>query len=191
MNIIKHTFLILFVASILIACGGKEVDLTDAKKTVVNQKEIPEQFKGSISKIIKQYSVLKDALVEGDEEAARKATGPLMTSLRDINILELSNEDMMKWSSEAEMMQFSLEEIANAPTIDEKRINFSDLSESMYAVIQDFGAKEGTVYIQYCPMAFNNNGASWISTEANILNPYFGDIMLECGVVNEVITFEK
>jgi len=41
------------------------------------------------------------------------------------------------------------------------------------------------LYRQYCPMAFQNKGAYWLSSEKKIMNPYFGDKMLHCGVVKE------
>jgi hypothetical protein len=34
-------------------------------------------------------------------------------------------------------------------------------------------------------MAFNNEGAYWLSAEKEVNNPYFGDKMLHCGSVKE------
>ena len=45
----------------------------------------------------------------------------------------------------------------------------------------------GKLYYQYCPMAFNNKGAYWLSNEEAIRNPYFGDKMLKCGLVERDI----
>ena len=39
------------------------------------------------------------------------------------------------------------------------------------------------LYEAYCPMAFNDAGAAWIQADKAVLNPYFGDRMLRCGVV--------
>jgi Cu(I)/Ag(I) efflux system membrane fusion protein len=36
-------------------------------------------------------------------------------------------------------------------------------------------------------MADNNNGAYWLSKEEKVINPYFGDAMLTCGEVKQVI----
>jgi hypothetical protein len=45
----------------------------------------------------------------------------------------------------------------------------------------------GTIYKQYCPMAFSNTGAYWLSESKEIRNPYFGDKMLKCGrIVSEI-----
>jgi membrane fusion protein, copper/silver efflux system len=41
---------------------------------------------------------------------------------------------------------------------------------------------------QHCPMADNDKGADWLSSEKEIMNPYFGESMLRCGEVTK--TFE-
>jgi hypothetical protein len=45
----------------------------------------------------------------------------------------------------------------------------------------------GSIYVEYCPMANDNEGAYWLSNEKQIKNPYFGDAMLKCGSVKETI----
>ena len=45
----------------------------------------------------------------------------------------------------------------------------------------------GKLFYQFCPMAFNNKGAHWLSNEEEIRNPYFGDKMLKCGMVERDI----
>ena len=66
------------------------------------------------------------------------------------------------------------------------RGKFDTLSQEMYTLVKDNKeAKEGTIYKQFCPMAFNNKGAFWLSKEEQVKNPYFGDKMLTCGKVKE------
>jgi Cu(I)/Ag(I) efflux system membrane fusion protein len=43
------------------------------------------------------------------------------------------------------------------------------------------------MYVQYCPMADNDKGGFWLSTEKQVINPYFGDMMLKCGEVTDSI----
>ena len=43
------------------------------------------------------------------------------------------------------------------------------------------------LYVQYCPMANDDKGATWVSMEEEIINPYFGDMMLHCGNVEYII----
>jgi Cu(I)/Ag(I) efflux system membrane fusion protein len=43
------------------------------------------------------------------------------------------------------------------------------------------------LFIQKCPMANSNKGAIWISNEEEIRNPYYGNAMLSCGSVTQVL----
>ena len=54
-------------------------------------------------------------------------------------------------------------------------------------VMQSFGVKNNTVYVQFCPMADDDKGGYWLSTETQISNPYFGDMMLRCGEIKDTI----
>jgi Cu(I)/Ag(I) efflux system membrane fusion protein len=62
-----------------------------------------------------------------------------------------------------------------------------DFNPTLFKKVKAFGLDGKTVYYQFCPMANNDQGAYWLSTEESIRNPYYGDMMLECGEVREVI----
>ena len=64
-----------------------------------------------------------------------------------------------------------------------QRKQFDFVSQALIKAISVFGLPKGTLYVQHCPMAFNNTGADWISDEKQIRNPYFGDKMMKCGIV--------
>ena len=68
-------------------------------------------------------------------------------------------------------------------------MNYSVLNQTK--ITTAFDPFSETVYLQHCPMADDNNGASWLSKEKEIRNPYFGARMLKCGSVEEVIGGEK
>ncbi len=117
---------------------------------------------------IESYLAIKDALVATNASEASKAAKAFMTK----------NED--------DQLSSSLEQIANAQDVKEQRAAFETLSMKMYEIMK---ASEGEMilYKQYCPMAFNNKGAFWLAAEKEVNNPYFGDLMLHCGSVQETI----
>jgi Cu(I)/Ag(I) efflux system membrane fusion protein len=78
--------------------------------------------------------------------------------------------------------------ISNTSNIKEQRNHFKDLSSNLANALEVFGINE-KVYHQFCPMADANKGAYWLSTEENVINPYFGDAMLTCGEVKQVIEY--
>ena len=49
----------------------------------------------------------------------------------------------------------------------------------------------GNAYVVHCPMAAGGKGADWLSSTATVVNPYFGDEMLNCGDVTDTLSEEK
>jgi hypothetical protein len=77
--------------------------------------------------------------------------------------------------------------LASTSDLEEQRKLFSTLSNEMATLVKDGKLSMGMLYLEYCPMANNNSGAYWLSNEKEIKNPYFGDKMLKCGSVKEMI----
>ena len=55
----------------------------------------------------------------------------------------------------------------------------------MFAMLKKADLKNAGVYREYCPMAFDEKGAYWLSNDPEIKNPYFGNKMLDCGDVED------
>lgn len=130
--------------------------------------------------LIGQYLRIKDALVATDaEEAANAAKNLKNILLNEKNILvDLRNLNLI------------IEEIINNKEIKDKRISFYELSKYLVKALKNKSIEtnqDQDIYIQFCPMAMNNKGAIWLSTDYHILNPYYGETMLKCGVVRDTI----
>jgi hypothetical protein len=124
------------------------------------------------------YLQLKDALVLTNADAAREAAGRLKTSLAAIKD---SNPDKYRDAT------IAATKIANSSGIEEIRQAFAVLSHEMATIVKGGQLSKGMLYLEYCPMANNNTGAYWLSNEKEIKNPYFGNKMLKCGSVKEMI----
>jgi len=122
--------------------------------------------------LITSYLKLKNALVKSDPILAQLAA----------NELEVAFEDARLYS-EAELA----ERIERDDDIEEQRKVFKVLSEQMYKLATNNKFEFSTLYKQYCPMAFDNAGAYWLSETKEIFNPYFGDEMLRCGKIEETL----
>lgn len=118
---------------------------------------------------LQHYIELKNALVESDADGAKAAAGMLVTALQQENYPELS---------------VIAADIASSTNLDTQREKFKSLSELFLKSLKQSGVS-GNFYVQYCPMAFDDAGATWISNSEEIENPYFGDQMLHCGSVHE------
>jgi hypothetical protein len=119
------------------------------------------------------YIHLKDALVASNAEEAKKAASDLQKALGSIPSAKRASEEAAKVSS--------------ASDLENQRKAFSGLSNEMASLVKNGKLASGSLYVEYCPMANNNEGAYWLSNEKQIKNPYFGDAMLKCGSVKETI----
>jgi DNA-binding transcriptional regulator WhiA len=73
--------------------------------------------------------------------------------------------------------------ISATKDLKKQREYFAGLSSNMATVARSFKLSNQPVYLQYCPM----KKASWLSSEKQIKNPYYGSSMLTCGAVTETL----
>lgn len=126
-----------------------------------------------IGKSYEHYLHLKDALVASNQDDAKKAASELQKSLTGIKDGSMVVEEAAK--------------LINASDIEGQRKAFSAVSDMMAMLVKDGKLSMGMIYLEYCPMANNNTGAYWLSNNKEIKNPYFGNKMLKCGSVKEMI----
>ena len=79
--------------------------------------------------------------------------------------------------------------IAGYSDLSAQRKDFTVLNADFIALLKHADVEEGTVFVQYCPMANAGKGGYWMASNDEIRNPYYGDEMLNCGEVKE--TFSK
>ncbi|MCX2454120.1 DUF3347 domain-containing protein [Pedobacter sp. PLR] len=77
--------------------------------------------------------------------------------------------------------------ISNATDIEVQRVAYAALSDDFIQRAKASGVTGGEIYVEYCPMAMNDKGASWLSNQKDIKNPYYGESMLTCGEIKETI----
>ena len=164
-----------------------------AKEMTVNEDyskitrlESPEAFQQQLKQVYDNYINLKDALVEDNSVQASSDAKKLISSFRKIDMKLLKGEVHKQWMTLEGHIQSSANSISKSSEIKTQRDHFKQLSTQLIKAVQLFGVNE-KVYVEFCPMADNNNGAYWLSKEEQILNPYFGDTMLKCGEVKQTI----
>lgn len=150
----------------------------------------PIEFKQQIANLTNTYLSLKDAFVATDNELSIKEVNNLLEVLPAIDMSLLKGEAHLYWMEQLSAIQAHGKKISELSDIEDQRRQFDFLSQALIRTIKVFGTPTDTLYIQFCPMVFNNEGADWISKEKSVLNPYFGSKMLRCGVVKDTITKE-
>lgn len=160
------TILMIAVVAVMLAACGKTEKTSSEEVTQTSTSETNEELKT----VLTGYFTLKDALVNDDAGKAKEAATALAAST----------------GSYTEQLNEYILAIGETDNIEEQREVFEALSVSVYDLAKEGGAGL-TVYKQYCPMAFDDKGAFWLSDEKQVLNPYFGASMLRCGSVQETI----
>ncbi|MBR9758320.1 MAG: efflux RND transporter periplasmic adaptor subunit [Algicola sp.] len=165
---------------------GKKSMMNHTKQIAVNF-EVPQEFKTQLQQVYNSYISLKDALVKTDMALATASAKSLKKDLGRMDMKLLTNEAAHEqWMALYKPINTNNNAIAQAANIETQRKHFKTLSDHFITAVQSFGINE-TAYKQYCPMANSDKGAYWLSKEKEVLNPYFGDQMLKCGEVKQVI----
>lgn len=149
----------------------------------------PGKFKKQLADFVQDYLTLKDYLVATDFEAARKEGISVEKSFSKIDMMLVKGAAHEYWMEKAKRIKTNIDGLENAKDIEKQRMWFSGISDNLAQTVQVFGLIEGDFFIQHCPMALDDKGAVWLSREDKIMNPYFGDKMLKCGVVKDSLMF--
>lgn len=166
-------FVFTFLIAIMLgACAGNQN--TNEQSTIEETKEEAAEEKATHTTldIINDYIKLKDALVASDAKQAQEMAVALLEVIDAIQMPEL---------------QQNIKEIAATDDLAVQRTYFDSLSTHVYQIAKTAEADIPILYRQFCPMAFDNRGAYWLSFQKEIRNPYYGDQMLTCGRVEEEI----
>lgn len=177
-------------------CDNTTEHKENTEATEAAQPKLPPQSKldeantQRLMNIVTKYYAVKNALV---------GTDPAQTNVSSIE-LNKSAEDFKKYLStdsvNANVLTPYVDTIITSsktisltddPTTEKKRVVFETLSTAMFDLLKAADLKNAYVYRQYCPMAFNDKGAYWLSNETEIRNPYFGKKMLSCGEVTDTL----
>ena len=144
-------------------------------------------FQNQLKAVFNDYIKLKDALVKDELSKVTAESKGLLANLSKVNMKLLTDKAAHNhWMALEKELKVAATAISNASNIKEQRNHFKHLSSHLTNAIEVFGVNE-KVYHQFCPMAGNNKGAYWLSKEEKVINPYFGDAMLTCGEVKQVI----
>ncbi|WP_298323326.1 DUF3347 domain-containing protein [uncultured Dokdonia sp.] len=166
-NVIKTTLLMLALVSFVSCKNETKNDKNTSNSETATMAELSFEDE-NVGKQFQHYIHLKTALVNSDMDEAKTGAKMLLENSDDATLKEL------------------LSKISASNDIEKQRALFSDVTEKMTGIVNE-SINSGEVFQQFCPMAFNNEGGYWLSTEEEIRNPYFGDRMLKCGKVTETI----
>jgi Cu(I)/Ag(I) efflux system membrane fusion protein len=145
------------------------------------------EFQNQLKSVFNEYLKLKDILVKDDSKSVVAESKKLLDNISKVEMKLLkSDETHNHWMSLEKEIKMATVSISETSDLKEQRNHFKNLSIYLTNAIEVFGINE-KVYSQFCPVANNNKGAYWLSKEEKVINPYFGNAMLTCGEIKQVI----
>lgn len=168
---------------------NRDVTIKKEKSKVVPdfQTETPTLFKEQLNALANEYFQLKDAFVATDSKIAATAAEKVAAQLENVDMALLKGDAHIYWMEQLNALQAHSKKITEMEDVEEQRKQFGFLSTALINSVEAFGIANETLYVQHCPMAFDNEGGDWLATEEGIRNPYFGDKMMKCGMVKKTI----
>ena len=152
-------------------------------------------FNQSYEHLLNAYYAVKDALIASDSVKATAAAHELIVASDSLKVNEIQGDTsgMIKETAKSFTGNISAtaKVMAEGKTLDEKRKQFEMIADAIWSLTRVVKYSGQKVYWQYCPMAFNDKGAYWMSNEPGIRNPYFGNAMLTCGSVEDSLDYSK
>ncbi|MBX2956320.1 MAG: DUF3347 domain-containing protein [Cyclobacteriaceae bacterium] len=142
-------------------------------------------FQQQLAGVFTSYVTLKEAFVSSDVNKIKAEAGTTLAAIGKVDMKLLTGAAHNDWMNFVSGLNTSLQSIQATDDIEVQREGFSALSDNLYKSIKAYGLGGTNAYYEFCPMAFNNQGAFWLSNDDKIRNPYFGDKMLTCGEVKE------
>ena len=155
------------------------------KRPETKSLEVSEEFRSQITAVADAYFQVKNGLVKDNLGDAQKALTAIDQSLAKVNMGLVKDQAHEKWMEILKGMKDARGKMGTSKDIEEVRKHFSMLSFHVLEMTETFGVNKAVVYKDYCPMAFGDQGAYWLSEQKDITNPYFGASMLACGEIKQ------
>ena len=160
---------------------GIETDNMDSMANM--EMSLPKDVQAALQKSLQTYLKLKDAFVSGD---AGKVSAFAKATSKELKAIKTSDLGKMEQSHFKQSIKM-LDAIVTNDIIENQRDHFVILNKNIVALVMNINNSGSTLYVQKCPMANNNKGAVWLSSDKDIRNPYYGEQMLTCGSVIETL----
>lgn len=178
---------------------GGGFDGEKAKKIEI--KSATPVFDSGLKVIMTSYFTMKEAFVNADTAAAKAACTAMIAAIDSVKLGELKNDTMDLTTTVGPLLndvKLNAVSLLKQTTIKEMRMDFNQVNQQMYSLLNSIKYKGETVYWQSCPMAFDGDKeANWLDTKfgEGRTNPYlgkndpkYGGSMLNCGEDKDSIT---
>ena len=152
--------------------------------TVSNQLLFAQDTKSTaLTPLLSSYYEIKDALIKSNSTDAATYAGEFLKAVNGVDMKSLPAADMSIFMAAQEKLAFDARHISESKDIAHQREHFANFSVNFFKLAKAVKLTDKPVYYAYCPM----KKSYWLSAEAGIKNPYYGNQMLTCGKVTETL----
>ncbi|MBE9598626.1 DUF3347 domain-containing protein [Pedobacter sp. MC2016-24] len=142
-----------------------------------------EKQEAAKTEVLESYLRMSNSLILSDSVATAKNAAVFLKSLEKFRFKKLTLEEMNSATTTRAEIRLLLAKIAETTNINAQRKAFLDVSDKMWKIAKSVQPIGLSLYQQVCPMT----GATWISKEREIKNPYYPKNMLTCGEIKNSI----
>lgn len=183
--------MVLLAALFFFSCNNQDQKKPDATAPVIlsgtsgNSAAFNQSFKAALH----TYYELKERFIEENTAGIDTTASLLMTAVNRVLVDSVSGDSTIVSIARTytEGIHAELIGLKGEQDLEEKRKSFQMVGEQFYDLIRTVQYDQEVIYHLYCPMAFNNEGATWLSVSAEIRNPYLPVKMPTCGEVRDSI----
>lgn len=157
-------------------------------------------FNQSINAFLNDYYSLTEAFVNWDSSAVTTAANGMNGALANVKWDDLQKDTIIYQTavSDTGVFRSDLNTLASTTDLTTKRHSFHALTNNLYDLLRTIKYDGGKLYLQQCPMAFNDNEEGvWLSKTEKIRNPYLGlhhprykAGMISCGETKDTLNFQ-
>jgi Cu(I)/Ag(I) efflux system membrane fusion protein len=164
--------------------AGKKSMMTMENKKAGNVTQEKDEIRKELdfSGLLPHYIELQESFVATDLQKAKSKAKQLANFISN----ELISTNELKKSEHEQQIEsiFSLSKgIVDDSDIEDARKKFSNISVLLIDIMDATKSYDDKLYVMKCPMATVGDSAVWLSRNKKVLNPYYGDKMLNCGFV--------
>lgn len=154
-------------------------------------------FNNSVASAMDSYHDLTEAFVNWDSTAVSSKAGALKLKLDSINFYGFEPNSITAPVDTLNLAKKDVQSMMGNKSITDKRHDLDSLTAHLYAFLEKVQYDEKKIYLNECPMAFNDTiPGHWLSETDDIRNPYlglhhpkYGKAMIECGSSISTIDF--
>lgn len=154
---------------------------SEQNKSIHKFTSLSKETTKQLIQVLDAYFVLKNELVKSDLGKTILAAQKLDEKIDLIGHSDLEPSLHDYWMEISYELGQILDKIKKTNDLGLVRAQFILLSKKMIELAKSVPISEKIIYVQFCPMADSDRGATWLSEQEEIRNPYYGTMMLTCG----------